>query len=53
MYDAALLIRDLQAAMFAEATEKSFLDSRIPEIGDVERAGRILNGAGFVVEAIR
>ena len=53
MYDEALLLRDLQAAAFAEATEKSFLDSRIPEIGDVERAGRILNGAGFVVEAIR
>jgi len=53
MYDAPLLIRDLLDAGFSAAAEQDFLISRIPGIGDVERPGRILNGAGFVVEALK
>lgn len=53
MYDAPLLSHDLTALGFREVSERACLDSRIPEIGHVEQAGRILNGAGFVVEALK
>lgn len=51
MYDAPLLMRDLEMAGFREVDQHLYLDSRIPEIADVERSGRVLNGAGFIVEA--
>jgi SAM-dependent methyltransferase len=51
MYDAPLLIRDLKEAGFREPVERGYLESLIPAIGEVERSGRVLNGAGFIVEA--
>jgi SAM-dependent methyltransferase len=51
MYDAPLLIRDLKQAGFREPVECGYLESLIPSIGEVERSGRVLNGAGFIVEA--
>jgi SAM-dependent methyltransferase len=52
MYDEAHLAHLLSAQGFREVAPRGFLDSRIPEIGDVEVAGRILDGAGFVLEAV-
>lgn len=53
MYDLPLLIRDLQHAGFREVEECFFLNSRIAEVGEVERSGRVENGAGFIVEALK
>jgi SAM-dependent methyltransferase len=51
MYDVPLLISDLEYSGFRDGAEHFFLESRIPEIREVERAGRVLNGAGIIVEA--
>lgn len=51
MYDLPLLQHDLMEAGFSEVSEHIYLDSRIPEISEVERPGRVLNGAGIIVEA--
>ncbi len=53
MYDVPLLVKDLKDAGYREVSETSYLDSRIPEISDVERAGRVLDGAGIIVEALK
>ena len=53
MYDVPLLISDLKDVGFRSCAEKLFLESRIPEISQVERAGRVLNGAGIIVEALK
>lgn len=52
MYDEALLTQLLAARGFCGVESRGFLESRIPEIGEVEDAGRILDGAGFVMEAV-
>jgi len=51
MYDSGSLMRSLSVAGFEEASEKNFLESDIPGIEEVEKEGRILNGAGVCVEA--
>ncbi|MEY4886332.1 MAG: hypothetical protein RL151_1641 [Bacteroidota bacterium] len=53
MYDVPLLISDLKDVGFRASAEQFFLESRVPEISEVERAGRVLNGAGFIVEAMK
>lgn len=52
MYDVALLIQDLKQAGFKDPAARSYLESMIPAISEVERAGRVLNGAGIIVEAL-
>lgn len=53
MYDAESLIERVQAAGFASVGERQYLESRIPGIGEVEQAGRLLDGAGICVEAVQ
>lgn len=52
MYDESHLVRLLQDSGFREAHPCGYLQSRIREIAEVEDAGRVLDGAGFVVEAL-
>ena len=52
MYDLPLLQKDMMEAGFSDVSEHMYLDSRIPEISEVERPGRVLNGAGIIVEAL-
>ena len=52
MYDEAHLVLLLHASGFREANVRGYLDSRIPEIAEVEDPGRVLDGAGFIVEAL-
>jgi SAM-dependent methyltransferase len=51
MYDSGSLIRSLSIVGFQQAIEKQFLESDIPGIKEVEKEGRILNGAGVCIEA--
>jgi predicted SAM-dependent methyltransferase len=53
MYDAESLIARVQGAGFADVDERRYLESRIPGIGEVEQAGRVLDGAGICVEAVK
>ena len=53
MYDADSLSILLEVEGFHDVREMGFRESRIAEIGDVEIAGRILNGAGVCVEGLR
>ncbi len=50
MYDCVSLIRYLELAGLEEVSEKSFLQSEIPGIEEVEDPGRVLDGAGICVE---
>jgi ubiquinone/menaquinone biosynthesis C-methylase UbiE len=50
MYDSESLKRGLSTAGFGEVMEKSFLESDIPGIEQVEKEDRVLNGAGVCVE---
>ena len=52
MYDEAFLMHLLHATGFREACVRSFGESLIPEVMEVEDPGRVLDGAGFVVEAL-
>lgn len=52
MYDQSYLTRLLENCGFKEVEARGFLESRIPEVADVEDAGRVLDGAGFIVEAL-
>jgi predicted SAM-dependent methyltransferase len=52
MYDEAYLMRLLESEGFREAAACGFGQSRIPEIAEVEDPGRVLGGAGFIVEAV-
>lgn len=52
MYDVPLLQQDLMEAGFRDVSEHTYLDSRIPEINEVEQPGRVLYGAGIIVEAL-
>ena len=52
MYDQAHLKILLHESGFRDVLERGYLESRIPEIAEVESAGRILDGAGFVMEAL-
>jgi len=53
MYDPPQLISLLQASGFLSVSERSFLQSEIEEIADVESESRIGHGKGFVVEGIK
>jgi predicted SAM-dependent methyltransferase len=52
MYDAQSLVGSFLDAGFVEVSERGFRESRIDGIGDVEMAGRVLNGAGICVEGV-
>ena len=52
MYDAESLVERIRAAGFMEVEPRQYLDSRIPAIGEVEQAGRVLDGAGVCVEGV-
>jgi len=53
MYDARLLAHLLAAAGFRDIIQHDCHVSAIPEIKHVEHPGRILNGAGFVLESVK
>jgi ubiquinone/menaquinone biosynthesis C-methylase UbiE len=53
MYDSESLVHSLSIAGFREVMEKKFLQSDIPGIEQVENEGRVLNGAGVCVEAVK
>ena len=53
MYDTKSLVLLFQEAGFDRVQEKSYLDSRIPTIEQVEDEARVINGAGICVEGIR
>lgn len=53
MYDARLLTALLTAAGFSDIIQHDCHVSAIPEIKHVEHPGRILNGAGFVLESVK
>jgi len=50
MYDSDSLIRYMENAGFTAVCEKAYLQSEIPDINEVEEAGRVLDGAGICVE---
>jgi ubiquinone/menaquinone biosynthesis C-methylase UbiE len=52
-YDSESLIMHLHAAGFSQIFQKQFLDSLIPDIKEVERENRIMNGAGICVEGTK
>jgi SAM-dependent methyltransferase len=53
MYDLPCLSQRLAVAGFSDIRGMDYLESRIPETPQVERAGRILQGEGFVIEALK
>jgi SAM-dependent methyltransferase len=53
MYDARCLTELLASAGFQDIQRMGCKESRIAEIGQVEQAGRIEGGEGFVVEAVK
>jgi len=53
MYDLPSLSLRLALAGFSDIRGMGYLESRIPETPQVERAGRILEGEGFVIEAMK
>lgn len=53
MYDARLLAHLLVEAGFRDIIRHDCHASAIPEIRHVEHPGRILNGAGFVLESVK
>lgn len=53
MYDAESLIERVQSAGFVAVERRKFLDSRIPGIHEMERAHRLVDGAGICVEGMR
>lgn len=50
MYDGASLSALLEDVGFCEVSVRGYLDSAIPQIGEVEQSGRLLEGAGVAVE---
>ncbi len=53
MYDEAALINLLVQARFTEVSTRSYLDSSIPEIAEIEQEQRVALPWAFVVEASR
>lgn len=53
MYDADSLSMHLSGVGFQNVLQKTFLDSLIPGIEEVERENRISNGAGFCIEGYK
>lgn len=52
MYDPAFLSTLLSEHLFADVAEKKYHESAIPEITEVESAGRVSETAGFAVEGV-
>ena len=50
LYDGPSLVRLMTEAGFVNCRERGFRESEIPHIDKVEAEGRVLNGAGVVVE---
>lgn len=50
MYDGASLSALLEDVGFRDISVRGYLDSAIPQVGDVEQSGRLLEGAGVAVE---
>lgn len=53
MYDAESLTYHMKVAGFAKVRECSFLESRIDDIHVIEKAERVLNGAGICIEGFK
>jgi ubiquinone/menaquinone biosynthesis C-methylase UbiE len=53
MFDADSLAYHMRQAGFQEVEERQYLDSRIANIGDVERSNRLLEGQGVAVEGVK
>jgi predicted SAM-dependent methyltransferase len=53
MYDPPNLCALLEASGFVEVERREAFESRIPEIGEVERADRVSPTAGFAVEGVK
>ena len=53
MYDAESLVAHVRSVGFAEAAERGFCDSRIADIDRIEHPGRVLQGEGVCVEAVK
>jgi len=53
MYDPPNLCALLEASGFVEVARREVFESRIPEIGEVERADRVSPTAGFAVEGVK
>lgn len=53
MYDAPHLLGLFHQAGFVCAMPRGYLESAIPNIAEVERSSRVLDGAGIVVEGTR
>lgn len=53
MYDAESLIARVQRAGFSEVEQRRFVDSRIQNIHEIERADRVVDGAGICVEGVK
>lgn len=53
MFDAASLVFHMREAGFGEVVERSYLESRIAGLEDVERPDRLLDGQGIAVEGVR
>lgn len=53
MYDAESIAQLLTESGFVDVRNPAYLESRIENIGSVEQASRILDGAGIVAEGVR
>lgn len=53
MYDGDSLVAHVRSVGFAEAAERGFCESRIPDIDRIEHPGRVLQGEGVCVEAVK
>ena len=53
MYDADSLVAHVRGVGFAEAAERALHESRIPDIDRIEHPGRVLQGEGICVEAVK
>ena len=53
MYDAESLVAHVRSVGFTEAAERGFCESRIADIDRIEHPGRVLQGEGVCVEAVK
>ncbi len=53
MYDAPSLVKLFQEAGFINVSQRGFRETQIPHIDQVESEGRVLNGAGVIVEGTK
>lgn len=51
--DAESLTERVQNAGFSEVESRTFLDSRIPGIHEIEQSHRVVEGAGICVEGVK